>query len=298
MMMTSALAALALFTLPHVFGAVMIGNFGSSYDPPTLSVSANDTVVFVFAEATFENPCLPLEGGFSSGLAGPTNTSGPYSWNLKVTDDTQPLWYFCGATVPVFHCTDGMVGAINPPSPAMYNSFLSAAKSVSTMPVSTPTLALQGQGAFATAPIAQPTSEPSKSNHDAAIIGGAVGGAIGIILIALLIFLVFYYRRRARKNKEKFSAGVKPSAPPQDVYYTPGHIGASPSPPMTATSVDPSYPEYGILLYNTPSRAPGRPARESPITQRRGKRARRNRIFYNLKSINIWRTSEASKLRP
>ncbi|KAF8514676.1 hypothetical protein JB92DRAFT_2718931, partial [Gautieria morchelliformis] len=62
-------------------------------------------------QSSFDNPCTPLQGGFDSAVTGnpPLRLTLP-EWNLTITDDTQPIWYFCKVTVPVSHCTNGMVG--------------------------------------------------------------------------------------------------------------------------------------------------------------------------------------------
>lgn len=73
----------------------------------TLTCSFHDVT-----QSSFEEPCIPLPGGFSSGLAGRgSNFSGPSPiWNLEITNVSAPIWFFCGATVPTLHCASGMVG--------------------------------------------------------------------------------------------------------------------------------------------------------------------------------------------
>jgi hypothetical protein len=43
-------------------------------------------------------------------------TTGFPTWNLTITDDSQPIWFFCKQFAPTPHCDAGMVGAINPPT--------------------------------------------------------------------------------------------------------------------------------------------------------------------------------------
>lgn len=42
-------------------------------------------------QSTLDDPCTPLDGGFSSGLAGVGNDSAgpPPVWNLTITDDSE-----------------------------------------------------------------------------------------------------------------------------------------------------------------------------------------------------------------
>ncbi|KAF8063965.1 hypothetical protein FPV67DRAFT_195606 [Lyophyllum atratum] len=210
---------------------VTVGVAGSFYDPPTLSAGINDTVNFIFfgpahsvVQASFDNPCFPLPGGFNSGpVKRPNDSSPPPIWSLRITNDTGGIWFYCQLTVPLPHCAQGMVGAINPPSQAAFQQFSDNAK---LTPVSPPqgSLALTGQGAFATnsavvptpvsapamitsatsntssATTTTPTSAPPSKNKNGAVIGGSVvGGVVGLSLLALLGYILC----RRRKNRER-----------------------------------------------------------------------------------------------
>ncbi|PPR04527.1 hypothetical protein CVT26_002391 [Gymnopilus dilepis] len=217
---------------------VNVGLQGSFFDPPTLAAGLGDTVTFVFeglvhtvTQSTAQNPCLALPGGFSSGPVGkPTNDSSIPApvWSLKITNVSAPIWFFCEVTEPTSHCASGMVGVINPPSQAAYESFRSAAFAVTGTPVPAFTVALSGVGAVATAapstppapssspsasssslppatsssstpsPTSPPTSSATKS-HLGAIIGGAVGGGALLVILAAL-FLWFYHAKRMRNS--------------------------------------------------------------------------------------------------
>lgn len=230
MMVLAKLSATRVILAPALFFLCVVGQTshtvttglqGSFFDPATLSVQLNDTVIFVFSgavhtvtQSTFENPCVALPGGFNSGGAGTNNTAiPPPTWTLQITNVSAPIWYFCQVTRPQSHCAAGMVGVINTPSISMFQQFQAAAKAVSGTPAPVFTVALQGSGAFATAapstppftsPPASsvtvtvsasttssttptPTSKSSSSKNVGVIVGGAVGGVMGgIILIVLL----------------------------------------------------------------------------------------------------------------
>lgn len=238
----------------EAFHEIHVGASGSFYDPATILANQNDVVTFIFdgpfhdvTQSTFAKPCQPLAGGFSSGIAGKgTNGSAPSpSWSLRITNASVPIWFYCGATIPLPHCTSGMVGAINPPSIDAYNQFLLAAKNVSlNVPVQAPSIILSGQGAFATATpqvtsgtpassgaltsasastsstssssstaAATETAEPAASTSSAistgSIVGAAVGGGVGFVIICFLAILVY----RALK-RDRHTAALSPYTDP------------------------------------------------------------------------------------
>nr|GAT47563.1 predicted protein [Mycena chlorophos] len=92
--------------------------------PNTLTASNGSVITFVFSgipgnhsvtQSTPAAPCTAFEGGFDSGwveiLA---NSSSPLpTWELTITDDSKPLWFFCKQHIPAPHCNAGMVGGIN-----------------------------------------------------------------------------------------------------------------------------------------------------------------------------------------
>ncbi|KAJ7930569.1 hypothetical protein B0H13DRAFT_2532881, partial [Mycena leptocephala] len=98
---------------------VLVGVEGSFYSPPTLSAGLNDTVTFQFGgdfhtvtQSSFESPCIRLDGGFDSGFNGRgANFSLPEPlWTLRITNVSEPIWFFCQASMPSSHCEAGMVG--------------------------------------------------------------------------------------------------------------------------------------------------------------------------------------------
>ncbi|KZT54330.1 hypothetical protein CALCODRAFT_473534 [Calocera cornea HHB12733] len=115
-----SLAALASAQTTH---SVMVGaNGGLTYTPNTVTAALGDIVQFTFAAnnhtatvSSFANPCTALTGSFTSGFqpvaAGSTDLP-QVSYNVQTTD---PIWFYCGQKVPINHCENGMVFAINPP---------------------------------------------------------------------------------------------------------------------------------------------------------------------------------------
>ncbi|THH10518.1 hypothetical protein EW145_g1276 [Phellinidium pouzarii] len=151
-------AAFALAVFPALAAAqtvhtINVGQGGFSYSPDTITASNGDIVNFVFdvaghsvTQSTLANPCTPLDGGFNSGFVTATGAS----WNLTISDASNPIWFFCAQTVPAVHCEAGMVGAINPPSQDSFSSFLQAAEATKVTPSIT-AVQLSGSGAAATA---------------------------------------------------------------------------------------------------------------------------------------------------
>ncbi|KAJ7164431.1 hypothetical protein C8R46DRAFT_1193072 [Mycena filopes] len=94
---------------------------------PSASTAANGTVVtFLFSgvpgnhsvtQSSFATPCEPLAGGFDSGFIGIGAATTPLpQWNVTITDDSKPIWFFCKQPLPLVHCAAGMVGGINIPT--------------------------------------------------------------------------------------------------------------------------------------------------------------------------------------
>lgn len=94
-----------------------VGQLGSFYNPPTLSAGLGDTVTFSFlgpyvainpfgdsarsqsafsfhtvTQSSAANPCLPLPGGFDSGVLGTgidENTTETSTWTLTITNASE-----------------------------------------------------------------------------------------------------------------------------------------------------------------------------------------------------------------
>ncbi|KLO12286.1 hypothetical protein SCHPADRAFT_890949 [Schizopora paradoxa] len=200
---------------------------GTFYSPPLIAApGVNDTIVFLFmsgvhgvTQSSLEQPCAQLSGGFNSGLikGDPNN---PPSWNLTITNVTEPIWYMCQALQPFSHCANGMVGAINAPVDE-YANFTAGAKTLTSTPAPVTDMVLTGQGAFATNPPITPsitsnpattttapssetvteTSSSSKSSNIGAIVGGAVGGAAVLCVLGGFIFFMCCSRHRHRHEQ-------------------------------------------------------------------------------------------------
>ncbi|KAF8876654.1 hypothetical protein BD779DRAFT_1804240 [Infundibulicybe gibba] len=130
--------------------------------PPMVNATNGTVITFRFSgapgnhsvtQSTFEDPCDPAPGGFDSGwvLISAPVTPVP-EWNLTITDDTKPIWFFCKQLIPAPHCTIGMVGAINPPTSGnTFANFQNTAQAFSGNPGQA-IGNLVGQGASASAP--------------------------------------------------------------------------------------------------------------------------------------------------
>ncbi|KAJ7089047.1 hypothetical protein C8R43DRAFT_296963 [Mycena crocata] len=104
------------------------GNSSSPGGPvqfhPNLALATNGTIVtFQFTgapgnhsvtQSSFTSPCQPLAGGFDSGwVSVPQSLPAPPEWNLTITNDQIPIWFYCKQLSKVPHCNAGMVGALN-----------------------------------------------------------------------------------------------------------------------------------------------------------------------------------------
>ncbi|OCB87689.1 hypothetical protein A7U60_g5215 [Sanghuangporus baumii] len=113
---------------------IMVGSSGSNpfmFTPANVTVAEGDIVTFTFSgvpgnhsvtQSSFTAPCDPLGNGFDSGnILIPAGTSSGFpTWNLTVTNASQPIWFFCKQLVPQPHCNSGMVGSINAPATGQF----------------------------------------------------------------------------------------------------------------------------------------------------------------------------------
>ncbi|KLO05596.1 hypothetical protein SCHPADRAFT_946784 [Schizopora paradoxa] len=147
---------------------VTVGGTGNNlfiFSPSSVTANNGDVVQFIYAgmpgnhsvtQSSFANPCNPLSDGFDSGNilvpAGlPTTTSFP-TWNLTITNQSQPIWFFCKQTLPGPHCSSGMVGSINAPTSGTntFANFQAAAEKFQGIPPQNVGF-LVGEGASASA---------------------------------------------------------------------------------------------------------------------------------------------------
>ncbi|KAI0043457.1 hypothetical protein FA95DRAFT_397608 [Auriscalpium vulgare] len=131
--------------------------------PDNINATQGSVITFSFAgspgfhsitQSSFASPCQPLTGGFDSGFVSvPAGTTGAVpSWNLTITNGTQPIWFYCKQLSPVPHCKSGMVGAINAPTTGnTFSNFQQAAVASSGNPGQAEG-GLVGVGASASAP--------------------------------------------------------------------------------------------------------------------------------------------------
>jgi len=125
-----SLAAAAAAQAANV--TIQVGGQSSSsggvfqYIPNNITASNGTVVTFRFSgnpgnhtvtQSTFASPCNPEAGGFDSGwVFVPGGETDIPEWNLTITDDTKPIWFYCKQLLPSPHCIAGMVGSINAPS--------------------------------------------------------------------------------------------------------------------------------------------------------------------------------------
>ncbi|KAG8891792.1 hypothetical protein FRB99_003361 [Tulasnella sp. 403] len=118
---------------------VVGGAVGNVYTPPVAYPEVGDTLRFTFriknhtvTQSSFENPCTPLPGGFTSGFRPvPDTQTGNFPYfDLKV-QDKNPIYIHCEQ---VNHCPTGMVFAANPAleGERTFSKFLANALAVGT----------------------------------------------------------------------------------------------------------------------------------------------------------------------
>lgn len=112
---TSAVAGSA-FAADHI---VVAGKSGLTFEPANITAAEGDTVTFKFwpkshsvAQSAFATPCEPMQNGFWSGFVPVEKGASSTTFQIKITNASQPLWYYCSRAT---HCQDGMVGVINAP---------------------------------------------------------------------------------------------------------------------------------------------------------------------------------------
>lgn len=100
---------------------VVVGN-GSElvFEPDNVKAAEGDTVTFKFwpknhsvAQAAFDEPCQPMDGGFWSGYIPSADKAAPTEFMFTVKNASRPIWFYCTQGK---HCQNGMVGVINGPT--------------------------------------------------------------------------------------------------------------------------------------------------------------------------------------
>ncbi|KAI0684266.1 Cupredoxin [Cytidiella melzeri] len=129
-------------------------NGGINFSPSDITAAVGTEVIFAFGasiphsvtQSTFDAPCTPASGGFSSGL-----TNAGMSFSINITDASTPIYFFCEFPA---HCGLGMVGTINAPTSGNTSTaFASAAMAIGSneAAVANTVFVSGGLGALATA---------------------------------------------------------------------------------------------------------------------------------------------------
>ncbi|KAF9267191.1 hypothetical protein L218DRAFT_723023 [Marasmius fiardii PR-910] len=137
------------------------------FNPQNTQAQTGDVIQFVFSgipanhsitQSSFATPCQRLSGGFDSGwvFVPPThnaNSQPPATWNLTITNSSRPIWFYCKQTLPQFHCSSGMVGAVNGPTSGdnSMDNFINNARQAGNTQPDQGIGGLAGQGASASA---------------------------------------------------------------------------------------------------------------------------------------------------
>ncbi|KAJ7702644.1 hypothetical protein B0H17DRAFT_923001, partial [Mycena rosella] len=60
-------------------------------------------------QSSFADPCQPLDGGFDSGWVFVNESlPSPPEWNITITNDQIPIWFYCKQLLKAPHCNSGM----------------------------------------------------------------------------------------------------------------------------------------------------------------------------------------------
>jgi len=161
--------------------------------PSSITAKNNSVITFTFSgipgnhsvtQSTFDSPCQPMSGGFDSGWVEilVNHSSGILpQWNLTITNDATPIWFYCKQLIPLQHCTQGMVGGINiQPGANSFSAFQQKAQAASGEPGQAQG-GLVGVGASASAEPSVPTDIATLFGPSATAPGGAAasGGSSG-----------------------------------------------------------------------------------------------------------------------
>ncbi|OCH87668.1 hypothetical protein OBBRIDRAFT_137675 [Obba rivulosa] len=190
------LTILSLAALAAAQTIIMVGQDASAqggalqFSPSSITAPNGTIVTFIWqgspgnhtvTQSSFAAPCTPLDAGFDSGyIFVPANTTAGFpTWNLTITNDQEPIWFFCAQHLPVPHCPAGMVGSINAPTTGnhTFEVFQAAAKAASD--VGTPVPALSGSGAFATVAPGPITGSFSGLNNPTGSLNASSSGVSG-----------------------------------------------------------------------------------------------------------------------
>lgn len=170
-----ALTSVAAVSAAQNFTVIVGSNGTLTYNPPSVNVSAGDTVSFQFqtknhtvTQSTFASPCTPMDKGVDSGFqavaAGATSVP---QWSFTVNNASAPLWFYCKQTG---HCAQGMVFAINPTA----NKSLAAFKANAMGGAS-------GASTGSASPSATGSAAGAKPSNGAVRVGGSAAGIVTLV---------------------------------------------------------------------------------------------------------------------
>jgi len=173
------------------------GKKGIGFDPSVIHPIAGDTVRFEFrsgahsaVQTTFETPCVPLDGGFNSGVFNVDNglaVDAPGLPSVVLTiNDTNPIWIFDQAGG---QCQQGGILSINPTqtqTPAQFgeNAAKSPVAPVTTEASPPPATSGSGTPSGSGAPPAQSsgTTQNNAGTHTTAAAAGVVGLGLSAVV--------------------------------------------------------------------------------------------------------------------
>jgi len=201
--MLFSIAALALSALAAPALAqsqdhqVMVGAGGLlQFSPPSINATAGDTITFVFnpknhtvTQSTFAAPCTKMAGGIASGFQPVAANSTQVPAMTITVNDTTPLWFYCGQTNPVSHCSKGMVFAVNAGSETKtFTQFQAAANATGTNSTSSTTGSSGSSGTSGSSGSSgssgtsgtSGTSGGSSPSPSASTTSGSASGALGL----------------------------------------------------------------------------------------------------------------------
>ncbi|CAK5283691.1 unnamed protein product [Mycena citricolor] len=132
----------------QVGGTATLAGGVFQFIPSSITATNGSVVTFQFTgnpgnhsvtQSSFADPCNPLSGGFDSGwiFLNSTSVTAAQSptWELTITDDSKPIWFYCKQLKPSPHCKAGMVGSINAPASGnTYSSFKANAVAFTATP--------------------------------------------------------------------------------------------------------------------------------------------------------------------
>jgi plastocyanin len=155
------------------------------FKPDSIQAAEGDMVTFKFwpknhsvAQATFANPCQPMQGGFWSGFV-PTSDAekvASTTFTYEVTNASAPIWFYCSQGK---HCQNGMVGVINAPQSGdkTIDAFKTAAKAASDNVSPASTAGTGGKLAENSTSTTSPSGSPASSSSSASSPAQATGAA-------------------------------------------------------------------------------------------------------------------------